>query len=288
MLCPSTPAAPRLARAFAQAARSVAGAYTLSISEYQRPPLTPLPSADTMRLRPHRGFRPGPVPGVCTTFSLTGTAGASLLRCGRHTSTFLPPFPRPGFATRASRDGCRCGTMRALTPAGLADTDRSLRLPRFAFRTSRPQPRPAPERRLLCRLSASGRCSCERQASPWDCRLAATGRRIGFVLLQAVRSPPVAPTPPRGDAVTFDFMRCDFHMARTPTLLTKRPRGRTIPGLEAGDSNRSCRLRPRSAPQLAPIVLQFVGHQLKADVHAVVRGQLTHLQRDFLRQRLLE
>src|SRR5258707_6121971 len=49
MLCLSTPAAPSLARTFSQAASSVASANTLSIKLYQRPPLTPLTSANTMR-----------------------------------------------------------------------------------------------------------------------------------------------------------------------------------------------------------------------------------------------
>ena len=70
--------------------------------------------------RPHRSFHPGPVPSFCTTFSLTGTAGARLLPCGHRASTFLPPFPRPGFALPASRGLHRRGTMRALTPDGLA------------------------------------------------------------------------------------------------------------------------------------------------------------------------
>ena len=47
--------------------------------------------------------------------------------------------------------------MRALTPAPLAQHGRSLRLPRFAFRTSRPQPHNAPERRFHSHLRASGR-----------------------------------------------------------------------------------------------------------------------------------
>src|SRR5260370_21092169 len=49
MLCLSTPAAPLLAQTFSQAASSVAGANTLSIKLYQRPPLTPLTSANTIR-----------------------------------------------------------------------------------------------------------------------------------------------------------------------------------------------------------------------------------------------
>ena len=49
MLIPSTPAAPLLAQTFLHAAASVAGAQTLSIKLYHLPPLTPLPSADSMR-----------------------------------------------------------------------------------------------------------------------------------------------------------------------------------------------------------------------------------------------
>src|ERR1700733_12800832 len=49
MLCPSTPAAPLLARTFVQAAASVSGANTLSINAYHLPPLTPLTSADSIR-----------------------------------------------------------------------------------------------------------------------------------------------------------------------------------------------------------------------------------------------
>ena len=75
--------------------------------------------------RPNRGFNPGPVApalGLCTLCSLVGTAGARLPRSVRHVSTFLPPFPRRGFAARAFRDPAqgRNGTMRALTPGALA------------------------------------------------------------------------------------------------------------------------------------------------------------------------
>src|SRR5207248_8605487 len=57
------------------------------------------------------------------------------------------------------------------------------------------------------------------QASPLSSKLAATPRRNGFVLLQAIRSLPAAPhpvserrnTPPLGDAVAFSYMRGDSH-----------------------------------------------------------------------------
>jgi hypothetical protein len=48
--------------------------------------------------------------------TLTGTPGATVCsRCGSHASTFLPPFPRRGFAFRPSRGSRRFGTMETLT-----------------------------------------------------------------------------------------------------------------------------------------------------------------------------
>jgi hypothetical protein len=77
-------------------------------------------------LRPHRRFNPRPVAGFCTPSSPKGHCRCCRLRPpSLHASTFLPAFPRPGFALRASRGprhpcAGRCGTMRALTPAALA------------------------------------------------------------------------------------------------------------------------------------------------------------------------
>jgi len=83
------------------------------------------------------------------------------------------------------------GTMGPLTAATPHPSGSSLRLLRFAFQTSRPQPRYAPTRRFRSHLSACGMF----QASPQMSRLAATCRRIGFVILRAAFSPPVAPHP---------------------------------------------------------------------------------------------
>ena len=80
------------------------------------------------------------------------------------------------------------GTMGPLTAATPHPNGSSLRFLRFAFQTSRPQPRHAPTRRFRSHLSA---CSMF-QASPRMSRLAATCRRIGFVILRAAFSPPVA------------------------------------------------------------------------------------------------
>jgi hypothetical protein len=86
------------------------------------PPMTPLSSAANMRSLHSEASthdRYGPfVSAPCLT--LTGTTGATLCsRCGSHASTFLPPFPRRGFAFRTFSEFLRNGTMETLTPLPL-------------------------------------------------------------------------------------------------------------------------------------------------------------------------
>ncbi len=174
-------------------------------------------------LRPHRSFHPsrtldpGPVAGFCAPFSLFGTVGALLLPCGHRASTFLPPFPRPGFAPRASRGQRRCGTMRALTPAGLATGRQVSPLtplclpsiplpntscpPNVAFTVTSARPAgPLPGTRLRLVSAGSPRHTAESGSS-------SCGLLVRLRLL---------PTPPLGDAVTFGFMRCDVTWQRLP------------------------------------------------------------------------
>jgi hypothetical protein len=113
--------------------------------------------------------------------------------------------------------------MRALTPAALTQAGRSLRLLRFAFRASHPHPRRAPGCRFDRHASASG----DFQASPYPGRLAVPLRRIGFVSYGLLLRLLLLSTPPRGDAVTLDYARCDFVRQGLSTPLTKRPHGRT-------------------------------------------------------------
>ncbi len=192
MLCRSTPAAPALAHTFSQAAANVAGAHTLSIRLYQRPPLTPFSSADTMRSVHTEASTHDQSRASAPCLALAGTRGtvACPIACFPHPPS-CPAFPRRGFALRASRGLRRCGTMRALTPAELSQARQVSPLIRSAFRASRPQPRGAPERRFVSHLSASGR-AYRSQASQSSCTLAAPPRRIGFVILQAALSPPAA------------------------------------------------------------------------------------------------
>ena len=86
------------------------------------PPVTPFPSASHMRSLHFEAFthdRFGPFASApCLT--LTGTDGATpCTRHGAHASTFLPPFPQSGFASRSFSELPRIGTMKALTPARL-------------------------------------------------------------------------------------------------------------------------------------------------------------------------
>src|SRR5690242_15243713 len=76
MLCPSTPAAPSLAHTLSQAASSVAGENTLSIRLYQRPPLTPFSSADTMRSVHTEASTHDQSRASAPRIALAGTAGA--------------------------------------------------------------------------------------------------------------------------------------------------------------------------------------------------------------------
>src|SRR5215470_7873393 len=158
MLCPSTPAAPALARTFSQAAASVAGACTLSIKLYQRPPLTPFSSADTMRSVHTEASTHDQSRASAPCLVLADTAGALPCLIAEFPSPpSCPAFPRCGFAVRTSHGLRRCGTMRALTPAALAHARQVSLLPSLCLRASRPQPRCAPERRFASHLSASGR-----------------------------------------------------------------------------------------------------------------------------------
>src|SRR6202045_987325 len=93
---PSTPAAPLLAETFSQAASSVAGAHTLSIRLYQRPPLTPLTSADTMRTVQTEASTHDQLRASAPCVALAGTAEAL---CASFRSIPHPPSYPPSLGT---------------------------------------------------------------------------------------------------------------------------------------------------------------------------------------------
>src|SRR5208337_5224752 len=124
MLCPSTPAAPLLARTFSHASASVLGADILSIRLNHRPPLTPLTSAEIMRsVQIEASTQPRPWPWAKASapcVAACGTTGASLPSSVFAHPPPCPAFPRNGFAAHSSRRLRRIGTTRALNPGGIA------------------------------------------------------------------------------------------------------------------------------------------------------------------------
>ena len=125
----------------------------------------------------------------------------------------FPPLSRP----RPHRYYEGCDSCR------LHQIGRSLRLLRFAVTAFRPQPRTLPTGRFVSRLSADG-CF---QASPRMSRLATALRRIRFVILRTAGSPPVAPHPASRRRSYLRLRSQRPAPARTCTVLTKRPHGRT-------------------------------------------------------------
>ena len=167
--------------------------------------------------------------------SLIGTGGALLLSFVRHASTFLPTIPKPGFATRTSRDPHpdHSGTMRALTPAGLARPGRSLRLLCIAVRTSRPQPR-HDLRMSLSQSPQRARSGLATQASPSMSRLAKSPppKRVryptGCSFASGCSPPRIAATqlPPATQVVTsygLDSHQPDNATSRTHSWPCRRP-----------------------------------------------------------------
>ena len=145
MLCLSTPAAPSLAQTFSQAASSVAGANTLSIKLYQRPPLTPLTSADTirsvhtqasiqllfvsLRISPPCVAPAGTFGVVCAFVSVIAHPPSYPLSLG---VVLLPTLFTAKLDSRGS------STMRALNPPAPRQCERPLRSICLAVRASNP------------------------------------------------------------------------------------------------------------------------------------------------------
>jgi hypothetical protein len=156
-------------------------------------------SADTMRSIGRPAFAHDdrqPVRASAPCLALAGTGGAVCAGSVCHASTSLPCLPSARLCfTRLSRlspqryyagcDSCPARTRRT----GLSAS--------FGLPSEHPAPnhamRPGP--RFDSHLSGSDRDPGGSQASPRMSRLAAAHRRIGFVILQAARSPPAASHP---------------------------------------------------------------------------------------------
>ncbi len=164
-------------------------------------------------------------PASASCLALSGTRDArACLRSVLRTSTFLPPFPQPGFALRTSRGTRRCGTMRALTPAGLARTRQVSPLtppclpniPSPTTSSARTSLSQSPQR-VQSELKPAPGFATNEQARR---KHTAESGSSSYGLLVRLR---LLPTPPRDDAVTFGygavvFSDTDLHRAdKTPS-----------------------------------------------------------------------
>ena len=169
---------------------------------HQTEPFAAFDAVDQRRqhaFRPHQSFGPRDHgSGLCIVRSrLRHSRCVPCSSHGRHVSTFLPTLPRTGFASRTFHDRFgpdHIGTMRALTPAGLAHTRQVSPLP-LHCRPSIPIPTTSCASMSLCQSHQRIEIGQMAQASPSFGKLAASPRRNGFVILRATRSPPVAPHP---------------------------------------------------------------------------------------------
>ena len=120
-----------------------------------------------------------------------------------------------------------CSTMRVLTPAQVRFPCRHPRLLRTAFPTSRPQTHHDALPSFVSPCSTGPVVSRLRHESAGSPK---SPRRIGFVSLRAVGSPPVAPHPASRRRSYLRLRGLWLPPARTSTALTVRPRGRTDSG----------------------------------------------------------
>ncbi len=195
-----------------------------------RPAAGPRPCFDAVdqrrhhALRPDRGFRPPPLPaaGFCPLRSLIGTAGTRLPRFGHRTSNSLPPFPRGGFATRSLHRARRHRYYKGSDPAALTRTTGLSAYPVLPSRHSAPNHaiRPMAALPVVSAPSAIPGFAVIQQA------------RHGFTP-KRVRPPAdwrfaSGCSPPRLTATQFPSASKPRHTSTgTPTLLTRRPHGRT-------------------------------------------------------------
>ena len=159
-------------------------------------PFNAVASADSMRsvhtsASAHAQFRWVGVSAPC----LATSALAVLLCPGMvfaHPPS-CPAFPRTGFASPSFRGPCtRPQRYYAGSDSCCASpTQQVSPLRSLAFPASRPQPRYA-ARSSRAYLTSCHRSALAGQTSPYMSKLATARRRIGFVILRAVGSPPAA------------------------------------------------------------------------------------------------
>ena len=179
---------------------------------HQTVPLAPFDAVAQRRhhaLRPDRCFRPPPLTAAadfCPLRSLFRHSRGGLLRHSKpRTSNFLPPFPRSGFASRPFHRSLRhqyyegCDSCRRHQPAGLSAYSA---LPSRHSGLNHASCPPV-ALSVASALAVVSRLRHERAGSPQtyaESGSSSSGLPVHLRLL---------PTPPRGDAVTFDCGACD-------------------------------------------------------------------------------
>ena len=163
-------------------------------------------------LRPHRSFHPRPVlVGFCTLCSPCWHSRRCLcLGLGQCASTFLPTFPQRGFASRASRGSSPLQYYAGSDPCRTSPARQASLLTLHCL-PGIPPPITSCARTSLCQspqrvrsIPFGFRLRQDRAGSPHH---AAESGSSSYRLPLRLR---LLPTPPRGDAVAFGFIRCDL------------------------------------------------------------------------------
>ena len=168
---------------------------TLSTKLNHLPPLTPLPSADTMRSvqidasAHHHLLARASVP--CVALAGTPETASCVMPNFAPPTSCLPSLGAVLLAAPLAAQKNGFGIVKALTPAALTSGRRVSPLTPLCL-PAVPLPTTQAVRWPLCQSSQRHRLF---QASPPSSRLATGLRRIGFVLLRTGGSPPAAPHP---------------------------------------------------------------------------------------------
>src|SRR5208283_4054340 len=151
-------------------------------------------------VRPDRGFGPRKVMCDLTALrSLHGTSGVLLPRSGHRAPPFLPPFPKTGLSYPVFSQSVPSGRGPQRYSEGSDSCPARTRRTGLSAYSALPSEHPTPNHvmgpSVVFAVASTRPADLTTQASPYLSRLAAPSRRNGFVILQAVRSPPAAPHP---------------------------------------------------------------------------------------------
>ena len=180
-----------------------------------------------------------------------------------HPTSYLPSLEAVLLAAPLSVIPNGVGIMKVLTPDALTPIARSLRLLRSAFPTFRPQPRNPSPSRFVSRLSARG-YSRLRHAIAGSPRDPAESGSSSYGLSLHLQ---LLPTPPHGDAVTFDYWAtthpgADFHRANRASSRTHD----CFAALAMTGRRRPPLILPGGKGQISPLLSRSASARSAADI----------------------